>query len=44
MPVVFVRRASWVYLMDINVKCEFRGRSLILSVCQITDADIGQVS
>ena len=34
----------WVRgLMAINVGCEFRGRSSIPSVCQITDADLGQV-
>ena len=30
-------------LMAINVRCEFRGRGSIPSVCQITDADLGQV-
>ena len=30
-------------LMAINVGCEFRGRGSIPSVCQITDADFGQV-
>ena len=31
-------------LMAINVGCEFRDRGSIPSVCQITDADLGQVS
>ena len=34
----------WVRgLVAINVGCEFRGRGSIPSVCQITDADLGQV-
>ena len=28
--------------MVINVGCEFRDQGSILSVCQITDADLGQ--
>ena len=31
-------------LMAINVGCELRDRGSICSVCQITDADLGQVS
>ena len=38
---------SWVMwvrgLMTINMGCEFRSRGSIPSVCQITDADLGQV-
>ena len=35
---------QWVRgLMAINVGCEFCGRGSIPSVCQITDADLGQV-
>ena len=34
--------ATWVRgVMAIDVGCEFRGRSSIPSVCQITDADLG---
>ena len=29
--------------MAINVGCKFRGRGSIPCVCQITDADLGQV-
>ena len=36
--------APWVRgLMAINVECEFRARGSITSVCQIMDADLGQV-
>ena len=31
-------------LKAINVECEFRDRGSIPSVCQITDADLGQVN
>ena len=35
---------QWVRgLKAINVEFEFRDRGLIPSVCQITDADLGQV-
>ena len=38
------KNLSWVRgLMVINVECEFRDRGSIPSVCQITDADLGQV-
>ena len=37
-----VRECSNI-LMAINVGCEFRDRGSIPSVCQITDADLGQV-
>ena len=30
-------------LMAVNAGCEFRDRVLIFCVCQITDADFGQV-
>ena len=34
----------WVRgLMAINVECEFRDRGSIPSMCQITEADLGQV-
>ena len=40
----FVNPNMWVRgLMAINVECEFRGQDSIPSVCQITDADLGQV-
>ena len=39
-----VRCLPWVRgLMAINVGCEFRDRGSIPIVCQITDAEIGQV-
>ena len=35
---------EWVRgLMAINVKCEFRDRGSIPSMCQITDTDLGKV-
>ena len=35
---------KWVRgLMAINVRCEFHGQGSIRSMCQITDADFGQV-
>ena len=36
---------TWVCgLMAINVGCEFHDRGSIPNVCQIADADLGQVS
>ena len=32
-----------IFLMDINVECEFRDWGSIPSMYQITDADLGQV-